>query len=436
MKKYYLGLVSRAMTSNILDTEGIVPESYLFTKPPINLISNGNSEEITTFRCSQSGQISPASTTSITFNVNGSSIFLDPNVMYLVCTFSARDATGVIKTGAQISSAGCAALFSRVSLRINETVIEDIRSYPNHLMVSRENASNSRKAFLAGTEGFLTPGYISATGHQTFCHALELGFLRAGSKIPLSALPNGITLELFLNDPKHFFVGDGSLTYVLEKCELKALTISPNQAYAASLFSQLSKGGRLTIPYVRTRVFQSPGNNSTQCSVNTQVGAVQSLAAIKSIYQDEADIADSTKDSVVLSKNASGISQYSVVVDGQTLPSGRPFSVGLDSTNPEDIYRQAVMQEGCYTARSGGLGSFNLSTQAFSTGYCWRSSEESFGGGFDLSNSNGSVEQILQATNAISSATRITTFAWIDSLLVIIGGPYSETVVLDRYSGI
>lgn len=424
-----------------LETNGVVPSQYLFSPPPFSIVSSGNQESHMKAQANVSGQISPLSTQYVTINVNSPSCYLDASQSFLQFEIVCRkksDGTIVSGTNApkttKIGLAGGA--IQRLTIRLGETICEDVRSYGMHLVNAYRSESGSRKGFLGMAEGYGKDTVLQKTGKFTVCHGIQSGLFRSGNAaaIPIAHIPNGMSIDVYFADPSQLFVGAnaGDFTYTIESIGLQAKLCAVAPQYLARQFSNLAAGRSLLMPFVRTREFTSSGNGSNHNVLTLAVGQVQSLQGFNQSFRDQADIANPEKDFAFCSKDF-GLKSWSINAAGNPIPLGQPFTHKTDLTDPTTLVLQHMLSSSMYEAGATGGPEYDPVAETWSLGYSWKSENEAFGSSLDLISSNGNVEVILDHENALGSNVSITSFAYIDSLISLQGGSFPQIQLLDRW---
>jgi hypothetical protein len=352
-------------------TSVTVPKSLkLFSLPTQNTVVSGNDKNITRF-LPKNGSNFNSNSNVVEFQIGTSSDLIDPSSIAFKADFvPSYTGANVITTGL-----GCSAPFQRMTLEAGGCIIEDINRY-NLYTASKyhyetDETRKMRKTFENYT-GTSAGSALSSTAGSTFVHHPQLGFFNSphSKMIPTPYLRGGMKLTAYLAKDSEVILSSTGGNYSLNNVELlcKTKTVSPD--FQAAVISKMENGESIQLPYVQVKhqTANGSGSNELDINVNTQ-GFTSSVRQIWVRQRDNTTITTQASDKFCGNFTASNLESYSLDIEGQMLPQGKPIQY-KQNTDPEDLFLNYCEEGKAPVSYTNGdfFLKINLSEQEFASG--------------------------------------------------------------------
>ncbi|KAJ3027892.1 hypothetical protein HDV00_010791 [Rhizophlyctis rosea] len=303
-------------------------------------------------------------------------------------------------------------------IRFGGVVVEDVQYYSDVLALYYATLPTTRKSVLQRLEGYGSTGYFS-NGKKKFAHALMSSLWVTPQSLPLPLIQcGGITIELFLAPASDLFTSANVAYYEVQQPHFSWMGITPDPSYTIALRSAVAQGGRSAyIHYQRLHFFPSNGNGSMTQQIQVPIGQVSSIASVETVFFNEADYADRTKDKYARFTNANLV-DWRIENNGTSQPSQLTFR-HEGGADPETVLLGLLSSAGniYQMDRDMSLES-NYETSSFRIGMNFQSGNEY--AGTELS-TVGAASPFLTITTThsavVPATTRILTMATVDALI-------------------
>lgn len=403
----------------------IVPSSFSYAFPDLNIVSSGAQEGWNTYTPS-SGQVFRSDAASvININVADPGLFHRFRRGYLKGTIVAHAADGTViaDPSTRLTSLGLASCIQRLVVQVGAQTAVNCDTYPNLLSLVYNNAPVTRKKILTYMEGYQTGGVLNSlpSGKATFCHALQGTLFSSGAEFPTPLVQNGVTIQIYLAAANRVFTTPNVAYYTLENVSYNCQTVRPNPDVLLRLMSALDRGVSLYIPMVEIESFMNYGSGGTQQQFNLAVGSKKSIQSFAMMFRKESDLADPTKDKNAISSSM-GLTDYTIQVAGTVTPMIRAWSYNPSGANfdPEVMAVALASADTMYTAdQSIDFDLANFDSKFFSLRYNWKSSDETFGDGISTEVGSGTLTITTNHNAPVGSDVRVSTFVFVDCVLEI-----------------
>lgn len=403
----------------------LVESNFSYSYPPISLITSGNAETWVSFTSNSGSNFRSDSNSVISIPINSANAFLNLYRSYLKFDVVGRKADGSVATGASsaITTLGLSSVFSRVRILLGGAEVESLENYPAVSALLYGQASESRKRTLKALEAYGDTAVLTRGGKRTVVHAINSSFMMQKSSLPLPVISGGLTLELTVANDGVFTAG-GDISYItVEKLSFNAMMTTPDPSYLQRIFSGLEQGRALYISFVKVKSQLSYGSGGRECQTVLSVGSVSSLQGIAARFVQESDYSTATVDRALISGDA-GLRSWHVQIGSTKQPQSRDWANSLanDSTyDPETLALRLFSAVDSYQA--GEIMNVDpdptMLGKQFVLSVNWKSSDEVFGGGYNLAATNGNVIIHTVHKDPVPTTTRIETLGFVDALVEI-----------------
>lgn len=403
----------------------VVPSSFSYAFPGINMVTSGNSESFQSYTPS-SGQVFRSDATSvININVASPNAFARFMRSYLKGKVVAYDASGAVLADAttRLTSLGLAAVIQRMVISVGACQVESIDQYPSLLSLIYNLAPVSRKKLLTYLEGYQPTGALNtlASGKATFCHGIQSSLFTSSQLCPLPLIQNGVSIQIYLSPANQVFTTANVAYYKLEEVSFNVQLVTPTPDLLMKFMSGLDQGKSLYIPICQANSFVNYGSGGTQQNIQLAVGNKRSIQSFAMTFRAEADMSDVTKDKNQI-YSSQNLRDVQIQIAGKVDPVVKPWKYNPTSTDfdPEVVALSILSADSIYTAdQSIDMDLTNYDSKQFSLRYNFKSSDESFGDGISTELGNGSLTVVTNHSAAVPATIRVNTFVFVDSVIEI-----------------
>ena len=370
-------------------------------------------------------------TASVVFNIASNSEFLRTTQSFLTGKLTPYAAdNSIVTTGTANSWQGVSRAFSRMQIKVGGVVVEDLQYYSDLLALYYSGTSQHKRSLLGRMEGFGKTDWFTA-GPKKFAHAIMSSLWISDQSLPLPLIQSsgGVTIELFLAPASELFTSSNVAYYTLEP-QMKWLGVTPDPAFTISLISAVKNAGKSAyIPYQKVHFYPSAGNGSSTQNINVAVGQVSSIAGIQTVFMNEADLNDRTKDKYGKFSSA-GLIDYRIEGAGQNNPSQLTFK-HEGGADPETLLLAAISQTGnIYNIDQDMDQTDDFATYNFRIALTFQSDNEHFATGLSTLAASSPFLTITTTHSApVPGTTRILSIVTCDALIEFRGSEIAVSEV-------
>lgn len=300
-------------------------------------------------------------------------------------------ATGAAAT---ISEQGISRAFSQVIVRLGSFPIETL-NYDDATGQFYNSVGEKKGKLLKLFEAYDQPDVFAATGKARLAVRVMSSMFYNSQALPLPAI-SGLTLEFMLAPIENLALSASATELVINNPYIRALAVTPDQAYTLSLQSSMARGGSLWIPLVEGRNIQTNGYGSDVIDIVTPVGVYSSIDSVSVTFFDRTGYNNRVNDRFGR-YSYHGLKNWSVQIGNLVNPQSRYFTCGPGDQCLETLLVTLMSSAGSLDniedmielpGNTRNEMFSNYLNKFFRFGLNWTSSNEEFGSGVDLTNAS------------------------------------------------